>query len=392
MKVLHVTSSIDPEAGGVSHVVRNLAPNLEKTGLKNEILTLDSPSQSFLSDESLIVHALGPGKSSWAYSSELLPWFRQHLSHFQAVILHGLWQYPGYALLKAVSKIRKSSGDAPQVLIFPHGMLDPWFQNDPSRRLKALRNEVYWRVFERRVVNDADGLLFTCEEEKLLAQTTFSGFRPQGEHVVGYGIEEPPDDSSTLRMAFAQACPNLPSEQPYLLFLSRIHPKKGVELLLKAYGKLLAERKDLPALVIAGPLDGDYADEMKRLAEKITEDVGRPAQIYFTGMLQGDAKWGALYGCQVFVLPSHQENFGIAVVEALACGKKVLITNKVNIWREIDEAGAGWVGDDTLEGAEEGLVRVLSEADLSSEAAMACYRENFSVEGAARQLKAVITR
>src|SRR5699024_790171 len=73
--------------------------------------------------------------------------------------------------------------------------------------------------------------------------------------------------------------------------------------------------------------------------------------IFFVGMLTGDAKWGAFYGCEAFVLPSHQENFGIAVVEALACSKPVLISNQVNIWCEVEKSKSGIVANDSLDGA-----------------------------------------
>ena len=94
--------------------------------------------------------------------------------------------------------------------------------------------------------------------------------------------------------------------------------------------------------MIAGPgLDTAFGREMRQLAESLCPQPStltpQPA-VFFPDMLTGDAKWGALYGCEAFVLPSHQENFGIAVVEALACGKPVLISNQVNIWREIEAA------------------------------------------------------
>jgi glycosyltransferase involved in cell wall biosynthesis len=99
-------------------------------------------------------------------------------------------------------------------------------------------------------------------------------------------------------------------------------------------------------LVIAGPgWDSEYG---RRIGERINGE----ASIHAVGMLEGDAKWGALYGCEAFILPSHQENFGIAVVEALGCGRPVLISDKVNIWREISEDGAGLVEEDSVEGTE----------------------------------------
>ncbi|RDC66098.1 glycosyltransferase [Adhaeribacter pallidiroseus] len=251
-------------------------------------------------------------------------------------------------------------------------MLDPYFQKAAGRKLKALRNWAYWKLIEGNVVNDADGLLFTCEEERILAREPFRPYRPKRELVVGLGVEAPPLFTPTMRQSFLAKCPEL-QNQPYILFLSRIHEKKGVDLLIAAYAKLIYNtvkvntgkfsvgsmpvdetvipeitRKNLPKLVIAGPgLETPYGVQMQKL---VSESAELKNAVFFPGMLTGDAKWGAFYGCEAFILPSHQENFGIAVVEALACGKPVLISNQVNIWREIEKEGAGLIATDTPAG------------------------------------------
>jgi glycosyltransferase involved in cell wall biosynthesis len=105
-------------------------------------------------------------------------------------------------------------------------------------------------------------------------------------------------------------------------------------------------------------------------------------------MLDGDSKWGAFYGCEAFVLPSHQENFGISAVEALACDKPVLISNKVNIWREIANDEAGFVEEDTVDGTARLLNRFLvgeitgGVAGRSSD----CFRRHFEIREASRKL------
>jgi glycosyltransferase involved in cell wall biosynthesis len=241
-------------------------------------------------------------------------------------------------------------------------MLDPWFQRDKSRRFKAIRNSIYWWLFERHAVNFADALLFTCEEELRLARTTFRGYQPKKEINIGYGIAEPPVFESQMREAFQTKCPEL-GNSPYMLFLGRIHPKKGIDLLIRAYAEVLKTEKLKtipPHLVIAGPgWDTSYGRQMRQLIDTANAEIRsenfnlkteNSPRIHVVSMLEGDSKWGALYGCEAFLLPSHQENFGIAVVEALACGKPVLISNKVNIWREIAEGNAGMVEDDTLKG------------------------------------------
>src|SRR5690606_4417418 len=266
-----------------------------------------------------------------------------------AVIVHGLWLYPSHAVRKAMEELSKSplSKHIPW-FVMPHGMLDPYFQNAPDRRMKAIRNKYYWKIIEHKVVESATALLFTCQEELLLAQQPFTPYRPKEEINVGYGIQPPPVYTSDMASAFRGKC-ELKNDE-YLLFLSRIHPKKGVENLIKAYQKLVDQDSafPIPNLVVAGPgLDTPFGAQMQALAASNSASKNR---IHFPGMLNGDEKWGAFYGCEAFILPSHQENFGIAVVEALACGKPVLISDKINIWREIEEGKGGLVETDTESG------------------------------------------
>ena len=133
----------------------------------------------------------------------------------------------------------------------------------------------------------------------------------------------------------------------FLLFLARIHAKKGCDLLIEAFAKIAPAVPDVD-LVIAGPDQGGLQAKLQRQAD----EAGIADRIHWAGMIDGDVKWGALRICNAFVLPSHSENFGIAVVESLAVGRPVLISNQVNIWPEIEADGAGLVEDDTPEGTE----------------------------------------
>ena len=354
MKLLHVIAGMDPRTGGVGQAVRTMATGLTEIGWQNEIVCLDAPGASFLSEEKFIVYATGPGKGPWCYSKDLSIWLRNNLSKFDGVIVHGLWLYNGYATRKAIQQIKqeKKVNKFPKLFVMPHGMLDPYFQQAKGRKLKALRNWAFWKLTERKLISEAHGLLFTCLTELQLAHKSFSPYHPRREFVVGLGTEKPPTYSIEMKEAFAVKC-NRSGEKPYLLFLSRIHEKKGVDVLIKAYKIILEKNPGMPELVIAGPgIETVYGKQIK----KLVADLGLQNNIHFAGMLTGDAKWGAFYGCEAFILPSHQENFGIAVVEALACNKPVLISKQVNIWQEIKAAGGGLVGDST----EEGVVDLLS--------------------------------
>ena len=388
---------MDPLTGGPCQGIRNSNLALSDLGVKREVVSLDSPLASFLGDDAFPIHAMGPGERIWGYSPKLIPWLIENLGRFDVVIVNGLWQYHSYAVRKALILYKKQimnnvNKPIPKLFIMPHGMLDPYFQRAPERKLKALRNWIYWKLIEHKVINEAQGLLFTCEEELLLAREPFKPYRPKAELNVGYGIVEPPVHTFEMAQAFFAACPEV-GKRPFFLFLSRVHQKKGVDLLIKAYKKVYDKRLnhndlEFPALVIAGPgLETPYGQQMLDLALEGTQ-INAP--IYFPGMLKGDAKWGAFYMCEAFILPSHQENFGIAVAEALACSKSVLISNQVNIWREIIAAKGGIAADDTLDGTQE-LLEVWN--NLSSDKkietgkqARYCYEKHFKTRPAAKKL------
>jgi glycosyltransferase involved in cell wall biosynthesis len=266
-------------------------------------------------------------------------------------------------------------------------MLDPYFKR--AHPLKHLKKLLYWRFGEYRVLRDARAVLFTCEEEMLLARESFSAYRCR-ELVTGYGTAPPPVDRATAIAEFHGAFPAL-AGQRNLLFLSRIHEKKGCDLLIEAFAVLARQDPDWH-LVMAGPVTPVFGGRLKSLAEKW--DLG--SRITWTGMVTGVCKWGALYSADVFVLPSHQENFGIAVAEAMACGTPVLISNRINIWREISADGAGLVAPDDLPGTTDLLLRWagMDEGARATmrENAKLCFETRFDIRTAARRLTETLGR
>lgn len=388
LRVLRVITSLDPAFGGPPQGIRNLAPDLEKKGIVQDVAAFDHANQGESVPGIREVFQLGPATTSLNIAPKFEGWLAKNLSNYDAVIVHGIWQYHTWQVRQEIEK-RREKGAAPAFYIYPHGMLDPWFQQDPSRRLKAWRNKIYWKFVEKRTINAADAVLFTCEQERVLASTTFPGYAAT-EKTVGYGVPEPPAATEEMGRAFHAACPEL-GDRPYLLFISRIDPKKGIDLLIDSYLQHLHEGSDLPALVICGPHETEFARAMRAKVDNfpLSEKLGKP-NIFFPGMVQGEAKWGALHGAEAMILPSHQENFGIAVVEALACGKPVLITDKVNIWREIAEAEGGFVETDTLEGTSKLLTTWtnLSAEDRAhhSRQALAVYQSKFGIDQATTTL------
>ena len=381
MRILQVIASMDPKHGGVCQGIRNTIPELQKMGIESEVVCLDDPKADYLGQDSFVIHALGKSKKLWGYHKDLIPWLLANFGRYDVVVVNGLWLYQSHAAIKAMLTYRKTHEVSPKIYVMTHGMLDPYFQTAKDRKLKALRNDVYWKVLENKVVNEADGILFTCEEELLLARTTFPNYKPKREINVGYGIQPPPANKEGMREAFASHLPQW-NGKPFLIFLSRIHPKKGVDMLINAYRKLEVELEEVPQLIIAGPNEHEYGKEMQALG-------AASPNIIFAGMLSGDAKWGAFYESEAFVLSSHQVKFGIAVVEALACNKPVLISNKINIWREIEKGLGGIVKNDTPEDTynllKQWFLLGKNEKEGMALAAQEVYRTCFTMEQATQQ-------
>lgn len=411
MRILNVIASMSAECGGPAQGIRNIMPHLVEAGCNVEVVCLDAPVAAIPPvPKTLVIHRLGPVSNRWCFSPALEHWLSAHLDQYDAVIVHGLWLHTGFAVWRSIKsrngaqKSQQNHRRTPGYWIFPHGMLDPWFQKVANRRFKAIRNWAYWKAIEHRVVRDAEGLLFTCESERQLARTTFRPYRPRHEINVGFGIEDAPISCEAQAQAWGE-CAALTKGKPFWLFLGRVDQKKGVDLLVHAYAKLAAElfahspssesSANLPDLVIAGPgLDSVYGREIKRLSASVPPGPHGP-RIHFPGLLLGDTKWGAFHACEAFILPSHQENFGIAVVEALACGKPVLISDQVNIWREIHDDGAAFVENDTEVGTLSLLNSwmMLSESDKADMGARArsCFERRFEAKAAAQRLREVLT-
>jgi glycosyltransferase involved in cell wall biosynthesis len=381
MKILHVISSVNPAGGGPIEGVRQLGGTLEHQGHSVEIASLDPPDAPFLTQSPLRVYPLGPTYLGYGFSSRFVPWLRSNASRYDAVIVNGIWQYHSFGTWQALH------GSQTPYVLFTHGMLDPWFKKEYP--LKHAKKWMYWPWAEYRVLRDARAVLFTCEEERRLARESFWLYRCN-EVVVSYGTAKPEGDVEAEKREFFSHYPELRGKR-LALFVGRIHPKKGCDLLIEAYAKVLG-RDPAWHLVIAGP---DQVGLRENLNYRAAE-LGIAPRVTWTGMLSGTMKWGALRSAEVFVLPSHQENFGIAVAESLAAGTPTLISNKVNIWREIETDGAGIVDEDTLEGTRQLFQSYL---DLSKEkrvemrrAALDCFAQRFEIKKAAGTLHAVLSQ
>lgn len=381
MKVLRVIASVRPEGGGPIEGLRLSAEAMRSMGYETEIVSLDHPAKAEAAGLPFKVHALGPGMRKLRYTPKLAQWFAAHAGDYDAAVVEGLWHYVS---IGGGAGLRRANIP---YLLFPHGMMDPWFKQ--TYPLKHLAKQAYWTLWQGRVLRDAHEVLFTSEEERRLARGAFHGYS-YNERVISFGTSGPPDDADRQREAWRAMMPQL-AHRRYFLFLSRIHPKKGCDLAITAFAKLAADHPDTD-LVIAGPDQVGWGVELKKLAERL----GVSDRIHWPGMVSGPAKWGAMRDADVFLLPSHQENFGIVVAEAMACGTPVLITNRVNIWQEVERSGGGLVRQDTAEGVHDLMASWLVLPDEARDEmrrkAVDGFREHFAVGAFARDLDAALQR
>lgn len=359
MKVLHVISSVNPETGGPIEVILTSAQILQQQGCFYEIVSLDSPLDPWTKSIPMPLHALGlshPLYIKWrrkipllryGFTPRLVPWLKDHAENYDAVVVHGLWDYAALGARRALV-----NGKVPY-FVYPHGMLDPYFKK--VRPVRGALKQILWWFSGGPLLAHARAVFFATEEERRLARQSFWPYRCR-ERVIAFGTQDVPAHAEVQIAAFHAAHPDLRGRR-FILFLSRIDPKKGCDLLIEAFAKVSAQDPDID-LVMAGPDLTGWGVKLRAAAA----DLGIAKRIHWPGMLKGDIKWGAFRAAEVFILPSHQENFGMVIAEAMACGTPVLTTHKVNIWREVEESGAGFAAPDDLAGITHVLERFLALA------------------------------
>ena len=245
-------------------------------------------------------------------------------------------------------------------VIKPHGTLDPYL-----RRRHRLRKWLHEIIVERRSFQSAAAIQFTAAQEMELATESRMGrwlFESTVGAVVPNGVVIPeafePEESGADREGLVQQFPELRSKR-IVLFLGRINFKKGLDILSSAFARLCRTRDDVH-LLIAGPDNEGYGLRVKEWlrAENVLD------RVTFAGMLRGAYKNAAFQIAEIFVLPSYTENFGIAIVEAMAQSLPVVVSDRVNIWREIADAAAGLVIRCDAAELTAALSRLLDDSEL----------------------------
>jgi len=350
MRVLHVISNIDPSLGGTSTALIALARAQRRAGLDVDVLsTFSTPSEATADElrrERIGVTLIGPTTNPLSRHPQIEPALREQVPRADVVHIHALWEEVQYRAARVARELGK-----PYVMT-PHGMLDPW-----SLRQSKWKKRLYLALRLRANLNGATAIHYTSEIERDLAASL--NLKPRT-IVEPNGVDLAEFETLPPRGVFRAKHPML-GERPIVLFLSRIHPKKGLDLLIPQFAR--AAPVDT-ALVIAGPDADGYANEVRAIAER----CGIRSRVLFTGMLRGRERVEAFVDADLFALTSYQENFGIAVVEALAAGCPVLISDQVNIHREIAAAGVGVVVQLTVESVRHELHRWMHDENLRRQA------------------------
>ncbi|MCK4820729.1 glycosyltransferase, partial [bacterium] len=281
----------------------------------------------------------------WVYSQGLGKELKCYIRSFDIVHIHGLYRYPQSIAAHYARKY------AIPYIVRPHGSLDPLLYRNPRNRLIK---RIYEYLIEFRNLNQASAVHFTTEEEGQL--TRFLDLKADSV-VVPNGILMNRYNSFPQKEGFRKKY-GLDREK-VVLHLGRINFKKGLDLLIKGFSQVARRHTDY-VLVIAGPDNDGYLKNVKTwIREERIEN-----RVIFTGMLYENEVLEALVDADVFALPSYTENFGMAVVEAMACGLPVVISDRVNIWREVKSAGAGEVIPCDADRLADALERLLDDPVL----------------------------
>ena len=314
MRILQVIPSVAERSGGPATAIVPMCRALMQQGIEVLLLsTTDGLSEVNVNEYKGVPAIFFPPQlgASFKYSRPLASWLSSNIRNFDLAHIHAVFNHSSIAAARACRK-----AGVPYI-IRPLGTLDPW-----SMTQKSVRKRLFWKISGKAMLREAAAVHYTSDVEKL---STEGHLGLNHGKVVALGI----DTNTTNGQA--------PGE-PYVLVLSRLHPKKGLDVLIDAFLSLI-ENGNLAdwRLIIAGDGPPDYVSKLKAAASS------RPDRIVFTGWLDDDRKHAVLGGASLLALPSTQENFGLCVMEALSHSVPVLVSPNVNLAAEIVSAKAGWI-------------------------------------------------
>lgn len=300
---------------------------------------------------------------SFKYSRPLSVWLNANVHRFNLAHIHAVFNH---ASMAAARECRREN--VPYI-VRPLGTLDPW-----SMKQKPLRKHVFWSLAGRTMLGGASAVHYTSETEKTGTERLLNVNHGK---VIPLGINSIANDAYPDRLA-----------NPYVLVLSRLHPKKGLDVLIDAFIALTKRPEfDRWRLVLAGDGAADHVALLKQKAYSAGE------RIQFPGWLDGDRKDEMLRNASLLALPSYQENFGLCLMEGLARSVPVLISPHVNLAQEIASANAGWIAAVETQALSATLAAALSNTEELAKRGRAgkLLSQNYSWERVATDLVTLYT-
>jgi glycosyltransferase involved in cell wall biosynthesis len=361
MKVLHVIPSVSERSGGPGQAIIPMCASLAAKGIEVLLASTDhdlpaqnrpgGPKRGAITRYKNLPAIFFPIQlgASFKYSRPFAQWLDEHVSDYDLVHIHAIFNHSCIAAARACSR-----NNIPYI-VRPLGTLDPW-----SMKQKSLRKKVFWNAGVKTMLTGAAAIHYTTPGEQ---QAVESSLGLNHGVVVPLGVEAPTTPGPDAVVKLAARFPAL-LDHPYVLVLSRLHPKKALEVLVEAFVSLV-KRPEFRnwRLVLAGEGPADYVASLKRIvAEHNASEL-----VIFPGWLEGEHKEAALGNASLLALPSYHENFGLCVMEALAAGVPVLISPYVNLADEVQDAQAGWIAGVNKTDIEAKLREALgSQAERSS--------------------------
>lgn len=385
MKVLHVIPSLSPKDGGPSFALPVIARGLIRAGIGIDVAATAGDEELALLNGDLTKPISRDGANYYYFrrqtefykiSRPMTRWIAQHIREYDLVHIHALFSYSAYTAANLAIKNR-----VPYV-IRPLGVLNRWGMENRRRLLKQLS----FRFIERRILDNAAAIHYTSRQEKVEAEMAGATTTPV---VIPLGIDTSLFKPGKSVARFYERFP-IARGRDIVLLISRLDPKKGVDILLRAFQEV---QRSHPAslLVLAGDGEPGFVAGLR----KLTGDLGIAGQVLYTGFLSGDDKMAAFAAASLFALPSYSENFGLAAVEAMASGLPCVLSDQVGVAPDVEEYQAGSVVPCEPAAVALALQRLLADPVLrqrSGENAVRLANERFSLEAMTGSLMKLYSR
>ncbi|MEC9344711.1 MAG: glycosyltransferase [Pseudomonadota bacterium] len=377
MRILHVIPSVSPARGGPSVAIRMMQRALSAAGADVTVLTTDDDGPGRRDRNLPLGRAVVSDGADWLYFAKDLDfytvslgarrWLRRHAGDFDAVHIHAVFSFTSIVAAQAARR-----AGVPYI-IRPLGVLNRYGMTARRPLLKAIS----MRLFERRILTGAAAIHFTAKQEA--EEARHLGLDLRGE-ILPLAVEPQPAGDAGRWLALH---PHL-RDRFRILYLSRLDPKKNLEGLLGAVGRLSGQGRPV-ALMVCGGGDAAYEASLRDSARR----AGAGDAVTWLGHVSGEGKADAMAAADLFVLPSHSENFGIAVVEALSTGLPVVVSRGVGVSDDLERAGAARICDTSAEDIAAKIAVLIDDPDARrtlAKAGAALYRDAYGTERMAERL------